>query len=304
MSEIGKKLNYPGTKQIGDAKTQRYARKLTRTLDDLKAQLMRSLKTYIDELVKNINIEIGTLDHGALTGLQDVEDHLYAFLIDASRAFTDHGPGFSNDTSLADASMYAAVSEYAIKAYVDALLAYILASPLGSIIYIWDDVEGDKKLERLIPGYYGQVLVTGGANQRPFWDWVWESPGAEGSPSIVYFLIVESSVTAAKIVPDYEVSESAAIDIVSCSNLGPDADWFEDYDPTLDTAVSAAKITPDHTANIDISGDMTLDIVFSPLRASVYDAIGVSDGVDVSVALNVSVYDAIGISDEAIASVL
>lgn len=284
MSELGKKLNYPGTKQIDDPTTQRYARKLTRTLDDLKAQLMRSLKSYIDELIENINIDIGTLDHGALTGLQDIEDHLYAFLIDGSRAFTAYGPGFSNDTLLADADPLSAVSEYAIKAYVDALLAYILASPLGSIIYIWDDVDGNKKLERLIPGFYGQVLVTGGAGQRPFWDWVWESPGAEGSPSIVFFLIVESSVTAAKIIPDYEVSESADVDIVCCSNLGPNEEWFEDYDPTLDTAVSAAKIEPEKTANIDISGDMTLEILFSPLRASVYDAIGVSDEAIVSIA--------------------
>jgi len=283
MSEIGKKLNYPRTTQIGEPSTQRYARKLTRTLDDLKAQLMRALKTYIDEHIENITINIGEIDHGNLLGLED-DDHTHYILADGTRVYTGTGDGFSDDEDLADASAVSTVSERAIKAYVDALLAYILASPVGSIIYIWENDEGDKFLQRLIPGSYGQVLVTAGAGARPFWDWVWESPGAEGSPSIVYYLVAESSVEAAKVTMNHEVAQSGAISIDYGSNLGPQSGWFEDYDRTdLDATASAAKITPDETAAVDLSGDLAVDVSFNPLRPDVSDSLGLTDSATVSV---------------------
>jgi hypothetical protein len=183
---------------------------------------------------------------------------------------------------------------------VDALLAYILASPLGSIIYLWEDAEGEHYLQRLIPGQYGQVLVTGGAGERPFWDWVWEAPGAEGSPSIVFYLVVESSVVAGKITIDHTVLESAALDSFIASNLGDKPiSVFGDYDRTLSAEPAAAKVTMDHSEAVDISGDLALDIIFSPLRFTAYDVVTLADAVSVSVALTPDVYDAVGVTDEA-----
>jgi len=273
-TERGKKINFPQTSQIPNEETRTYCRKLTRVLEDLLARLQTEI---------NYTYEQGVTDHGDLTGLDDINDHLYAFLHDGSRAFTDYGPGFTNDTSLSENDPLKAVSEYAIKAYIDALLAYILASPLGSIIYIWEDLEGNKKLEKLIPGYYGQVLVTGGSNQRPFWDWVWEAPGGEGSPSIVFYLIVERSYKVEKITPDYLIAESAAIGSDCGSNQGPNADWYEDYDRSIDSDIATDKISLDHTSDHDLTGDLTLVVWLNPLRVSVSDSITITDDATVSV---------------------
>lgn len=296
MSEIGKKLNYPGTKQIGDPLTQRYARKLTRTLDDLKAQLMRSLKNYIDELIENINIEIGSMDHGELTGLQDVEDQLYAFLIDASRAFTAHGPGFSNDTSLADASMYAAVSEYAIKAYVDALLAYILASPLGSIVYVWEDWEENKFIERLVPGQYGQVLTTGGANQKPFWSWVWQEPGADFGGKIYYRVWMYAYVRECSIISmDVENTvQAGGLTSIQRDSID-DTDYFNGYRHELDASVlDASIITMDETKQIEASMNSSYKF---PLMIHPNDSVGLTDAVTIVISLEVNVFDSLSVTD-------
>lgn len=246
MSEIGKKLNYPQTSQIPDEKTRVYARKLTRVLDDLKR--------YIDERLSDITINLGVSDHGALTGLQDIEDHLYAFLHDGSRAFTAYGPGFSNDTLLADADPFSAVSEYAIKAYVDALLAYILASPVGSIIYVWDN-DGTHYLERLIPGQYGQVLTTGGANQRPFWDWVWLAPGGDFGGEIFFRVWLYAQVQECTII-DMDVEHTVqAGGFTSVLRDGiNDSEFFVAYHPAQGASLLSANIIAmDETKQITVT---------------------------------------------------
>jgi len=256
MSEIGKKLNYPQTSQIPDEKTRVYARKLTRVLDDLKSNLLRSLKQYIDEQISNIDIQIGELDHGNLLGLQDIEDHLYAFLHDGSRAFTAYGPGFSNDPLLTDADPFSAVSEEAIKAYVDALLAYILASPVGTVIYIWDD-DGTHYLERLEPGQYGQVLTTAGPNHRPFWAWVWEEPGADFGGRVFFRVWMYAEVEDVSIIDmDVETTVEPGGLTTILRDSESDPTYFAAYkeDPSFDAEVyTTSIITMDVTKMVTIT---------------------------------------------------
>lgn len=280
MSDLVKKINFPQTSIVKDEDTRRYARKLTRVLDDLKKLIDMNL----EQNVTNITNIISEMDHGNLLGLQDVEDHLYAFLHNATRAFTAHGPGFHNDVTLSEESQYSAVSEYAIKAYVDALLAYILASPLGSIIYIWHDNEGNKKLERLIPGEYGQVLVTAGEDQRPFWDWIWMAPGGEGAPAIHLYLVVESSYSIGIITIDNVIeTEKKNIGSYYCSNLGPHEEWFKEFNINLSSAKETAKITPEKTIEMDVSGDIGTFIVFGAMDFSVFNSLTLTDFAAVSV---------------------
>jgi len=280
MSEIGKKLNFPRTSEAGPEATQRYARKLTRVLDDMRSWLLQALKNYIDEQISNINIEIGTLDHGELTGLQDVEDHLYAFLHDASRAFTAHGPGFSNDPLLADADAYSAVSEQAIKAYVDALLAYILASPVGTVIYIWEDFEGEKYLERLTPGEYGQVLTTAGPNHQPFWSWVWQEPGADFGGQIFYRIWMYAYAWDASII-EMDVLKTITptrMDTIRRDNVVHPT-WFTAYEPSMETNVYAGDIiTMDKTKQVQAS----MEVRF-PAMVNVSDAVGLTDSAEGSI---------------------
>ena len=281
MSEIGKKLSFPQTSQIPDEATRVYARKLTRVLDEMRDWLLQALQSQVTEITNNL----GVSDHGELTGLEDIEDHLYAFLHDASRPFTAYGPGFTNDTALSDNDPFKAVSEYAIKAYVDALLAYILASPVGSIIYIWEDADGDKYLQRLIPGQYGQVLVTGGAGERPFWDWVWWSPGAEGAPSIYRYVIIYSSYAVALLTISRSANEQAAIgSSVVCDQGGPSDDWQYNWQyPEIAAVDAAAVISPDQSiAEALPTSDLTVEIVTSHtlFEVNVYDGLVVTEHVE------------------------
>ena len=281
MSEIGKKLSFPQTSQIPDEATRVYARKLTRVLDEMRDWLLQALQSQVTEITNNL----GVSDHGELTGLEDIEDHLYAFLHDGSRPFTAYGPGFTNDTALSDNDPFKAVSEYAIKAYVDALLAYILASPVGSIIYIWEDADGDKYLQRLIPGQYGQVLVTGGAGERPFWDWVWWSPGAEGAPSIYRYVIIYSSYAVALLTISRSANEQAAIgSSVVCDQGGPSDDWQYNWQyPEIAAVDAVAVISPDQSiAEALPTSDLTVEIVTSHtlFEVNVYDGLVVTEHVE------------------------
>lgn len=292
MSELSRKINFPQTSMVKNEDTRRYVRKLTRVLDDLMK--------YIEQNVNNITNIISEQDHGNLLGLQDIEDHLYAFLVDGSRAFTDHGSGFSNDPLLADEDPYSAVSEYAIKAYVDALLAYILASPVGSIIYIWEDWDGEKYLERLIPGEYGQVLTTGGPNQKPFWSWVWQEPGADWGGKIyyrvwMYAYPIEASIITMDVTKT--VSAGGLTSILRDSESDPT--YFTAYYPELKASVlNASIITMDAAKQVGIS--MISSYKMTPLFINVYDSVSVTDEVTaVLTPLKVDLFDSLSVTDYA-----
>lgn len=138
----------------------------------------------------------------------------------------------------------------------------ILGGEDGSIWYTWDG-----KLTELKHGSYGQILVTGGHGERPFWDWGWEAPGLEGSPSVVIYLMVESSFSAVRIKEkdwDHVCSIDTSGDLTTfiASNLGDEPlSVIEDYDPTLDTSVAAAKVSMDYDEGVDVSGDLTIEII-------------------------------------------
>ncbi|MHC4345344.1 MAG: hypothetical protein ACYSUP_11740 [Planctomycetota bacterium] len=295
MSEIGKKLNFPRTSEAGPEATQRYARKLTRTLDDMRNWLVQTLKSYIDEQINNLTLGVG--DHGELTGLEDIQDHLYAFLVNGTRKFTGHGDGFSNDTLLADADQYAAVSEYAIKAYVDALLAYILAAPVGTVIYVWEDYEGQKHLERLIPGEYGQVLTTAGANHRPFWAWVYEEPGAVFSGEIWFRAWMDAYPSQAQIITMdvLKTITPSGFNVVRRDNvLHPTR--FTAYDVEQTASVNATSIiTMDQAKQIQATMSGTAET--NPRTVVLYDTIALTDAVAMRIALKATVNDSVGLSD-------
>jgi hypothetical protein len=302
MTEIGKKLNFPRTSEAGPEATQRYARKLTRTLDGMRSWLLQALKTYIDEQISSLTL--GVTDHGALAGLDDVQDHLWAFLVNGTRKFTGHGDGFSNDTLLADADQYAAVSEYAIKAYVDALLAYILASEIGTVIYVWKDAQGNHHLERLTPGEYGQVLTTAGANQRPFWAWVYEEPGAVFSGEI-WFRVWMSAYPSQTQIITMDVLKTVTpggLSVVRRDNqLHPTR--FAGYDPSQAASINAKTIiTMNQTKQIQAT--MTGTAETNPRTIAIFDTIALTDAAAMRLALKASVNDSVGVSDVAQARVV
>ena len=294
MSEIGKKLSFPQTSQIPDEATRVYARKLTRVLDEMRDWLLQALQSQVTEITNNL----GVSDHGELAGLEDVEDHLYAFLHDGSRPFTAYGPGFTNDTALSDNDPFKAVSEYAIKAYVDALLAFILASPVGSIIYVWEDAEGDKYLERLTPGQYGQVLTTAGANHPPFWAWVYEEPGAVFSGEVfirvwMYAYVWDASIITMDVLKTIYPTglDTAEQDCVD------DPDYFTHYLPQMESSVYAADIiTMDKTKTVQAAG-WSSPYMPDPTTAAVSDAVGVTDAVEATIPLAIAESDDVGLTD-------
>ena len=287
MSDLGKKIHFPGTRQAGDPATQRYARKLTWQLDELKAHL----ETVINNLI------LGVTDHGDLTGLDDAADHLWAFLKDGSRAFTGYGPGFSNDPLLADADPYTAVSEQAIKAYVDALLAYILASPVGTVIYIWQDFGGQKYLERLEPGEYGQVLTTGGANQRPFWAWVWEEPGGDFGGKVFFRIWMYAYAWDASIITmdKLKTVQAGGLSIIRRDDK-TNPTYFTAYHPALDASVTGKSIvTMNKTKTVTAS--MAVSYKLTPITIVSYDTLSLSDSAAATIPLGISKSDALGLTD-------
>ena len=78
----------------------------------------------------------------------------------------------------------------------------ILAASAGSLIYVWVDIFGNKSIEILSPGSYGQVLVTAGSNERPFWDWAWLAPGAAYGAIKAFYHEVLVGVAGSKITID------------------------------------------------------------------------------------------------------
>lgn len=78
----------------------------------------------------------------------------------------------------------------------------IYDSTPGSLIYSWVDVFGVREIGILVPGLYGQVLVTAGDNHRPFWDWVWGAPGGTYSRIKRFYPIINSGHSSAIITMD------------------------------------------------------------------------------------------------------
>jgi hypothetical protein len=112
----------------------------------------------------------------------------------------DGGTGASNPADArTNLGLQIGVNVQASNALLDQLVSLVLAAPLGSLFYVWQNVLGQRQMVKLSPSIYGQVLVTQGANQPPFWDWVWQSPGAAYSGHKVINAEVRSSALVAKL---------------------------------------------------------------------------------------------------------
>lgn len=82
-----------------------------------------------------------------------------------------------------------------------ATILSILEGDVGSIIYSWKDVFGNRQIGVLPPAAHGKVLVTAGDNRRPFWDWIWGAPGAMGGFIITRESTIEVGYSDEKISP-------------------------------------------------------------------------------------------------------
>ncbi|NVM22098.1 MAG: hypothetical protein HWN68_10010 [Desulfobacterales bacterium] len=124
----------------------------------------------------------------------------------------------------------------------------MLAGEDGSIFYAWKG-----EIEELPHGIYGQVLVTGGHGQRPFWDWVWKAPGAETATAFVIDCIVESSVATDKPTMDYTSDQGdAAISSDFVSSEGPQPQLFEEWDFEVSSSNTAVKVSMDHIVSLTV----------------------------------------------------
>jgi len=230
----------------------------------------RLLRSDVAALGDVDDIEIPTLidDHGDLNGLED-DDHSQYILADGTRDYTGTGEGFKDEDDMASDSPVATASQQSIKAYVDSLinslLADILAAPIGSVIYIWEDGDGNKQLEFLPPDVQGKVLHDGGGLIRPYWDLT--PVGA--NPTYWWYVVIESTHQTALVTMD----KSAQVDtdgmltaIVGTSQGGPNSGWFRNYDPVIESEYAAALQSIDHsslveniTNNIDIQASGSIN---------------------------------------------
>jgi hypothetical protein len=97
----------------------------------------------------------------------------------------------------------------------------------------------------------GQVLVTGGHGARPFWDWVWNAPGASADTAFTIDCEVSSSVTALEKTMTYTQSPTGAITSDFVSSEGPQPQLYEAWDFSVTATDAVQKVAMDHTVNID-----------------------------------------------------
>ena len=171
---------------------------------------------------------------------------------DGTSTYLGTGIGYKDEDTLVSDLANATGSQQSIKAYVDALLAYILASEVGTLIYVWQDFEGTKFLERLVPGFNGQILVTGGANQRPYWDWL------RARTDVFIRIWLDAYVKSADIIT-FDKTKSIQVtgmDIVQRNNVD-DLTYFYGLTPELSINLVSAIITVDKTKSIQVDMDVT-----------------------------------------------
>ncbi len=80
----------------------------------------------------------------------------------------------------------------------------ILEADVGSIIYSWADVFGNRQIGMLSPAPQGKVLVTAGVGKRPFWDWIWGAPGATGGFIVARECVIEVGLVDEIVSPTLE----------------------------------------------------------------------------------------------------
>ena len=121
----------------------------------------------------------------------------------------------------------------------------MLTGENGSIFYAWNGA-----IEELPHGIYGQVLVTGGHGQRPFWDWVWNAPGASTATAFVIDCIVDSSVTTQEVSMDHTSDQGdAAISSDFESSEGPQSQKYKVWDFSVTSSDATQEITMDYTSD-------------------------------------------------------
>ena len=161
--------------------------------------------------------------------------------------------------------------------YVTNNYGIMLTGENGSIFYAWNGA-----IVELPHGIYGQVLVTGGHGQRPFWDWIWNAPGGMANTAFVIDCIVESSVTAVEKSMDNSSELAAAISSDFVSSEGPQSQLFETWDFSVTAADATQKVSMDHTSDQG-SAAIGSEVFLSPYYIGVNDSIAVEDYSDVTV---------------------
>ena len=138
----------------------------------------------------------------------------------------------------------------------------MLAASVGTIVYTWEDLSGNRKIGILPPGLYGQVLVTAGDDAAPFWDWVWGAPGAMGGGALLEILmysVFQFEVITVNLV--FQTTET--LEAEHGTDEGPNPDWFDvDNEQAFNTGsgedfgqdVTITTIAPDVTVDADQEG--------------------------------------------------
>ena len=137
----------------------------------------------------------------------------------------------------------------------------ILEAEVGSIIYSWIDVFGNRQIGILPPAAHGKVLVTAGSDKRPFWDWVWGAPGAAGGFIITRESVIEVGGANEKISPTLE---NTVVE-VTCS-YNTDAEEFEcnvevigEYEYLLFDGSSGSEVHEDKESIISSEWDYAIE---------------------------------------------
>jgi len=128
--------------------------------------------------------------------------------------------------------------------YVTNNYGIMLTGENGSIFYAWNG-----EIVELPHGIYGQVLVTGGHGARPFWDWVWNAPGASTATAFVIDCEVSSSVTAEEKSIDHTSEPAAAISSDFVSSEGPQSQLFVEWDFSVTASDATQEVLMDHTSD-------------------------------------------------------
>ena len=125
-------------------------------------------------------------------------------------------------------------------------LKSVVQSPSqGELFVQWKDAEGNTEILQIPSGQYGQVLVSGGPNARPFFDWGWGAAGLKKGLERSLYVDIYTEVHKEVVTVDKTIEKEATQEAVLGTDQGPNAEDFKEQTPSTATEIDAATTTPD-----------------------------------------------------------
>lgn len=118
-------------------------------------------------------------------------------------------------------------------------------APIGSLNFTWRDKTGNKQIMPIPIGEKGQILVSGGPSHAPFFDWVWETPGAKAGLERSWHNYIYALLEVLHMTPDQNIVLNAPTSGDLGTNQGPAAGDFREAAPTITSTKEAIITTPD-----------------------------------------------------------